>query len=91
MLRIIAYDIAASKRLRRVARICEDFGVRVEKSVFECDLDEGKFGVFWKKLLNAFDPSEDYLVAYPVCRQCGQRVLSAGVTHRPDHSDVLVF
>jgi hypothetical protein len=34
MLRIIVYDIACPKRLRRVAQTCLDFGVRVQKSVF---------------------------------------------------------
>ena len=43
MLHLIAYDIASDKRLRRVARICEDYGIRVEKSVFECDLSDGDF------------------------------------------------
>jgi CRISPR-associated protein Cas2 len=35
---LILYDIADAKRLRRVARVCEDFGVRLQDSVFECDI-----------------------------------------------------
>ncbi len=46
MLRIVAYDIVSASRLRRVARVCTDYGVRVEKSVFECRLSNEQFDVF---------------------------------------------
>jgi CRISPR-associated protein Cas2 len=36
---IVSYDIADSKRLRRVARVIEGFGSRIQYSVFECPLD----------------------------------------------------
>jgi hypothetical protein len=38
MLHLVAYDISDPKRLSRVARVCKDYGIRVEYSVFECDL-----------------------------------------------------
>ena len=42
---LITYDVstvdkAGEKRLRRVARACEDYGTRVQKSVFECTVGE---------------------------------------------------
>ncbi|MEM1296638.1 MAG: CRISPR-associated endonuclease Cas2 [Verrucomicrobiota bacterium] len=37
---IVSYDIADPKRLRRVAKICEGFGSRLQYSVFECPLDD---------------------------------------------------
>ena len=40
MLHLIAYDIGHPRRLRRVAKICANYGVRMEKSVFECDLTD---------------------------------------------------
>ena len=50
MLRIVAYDIADPRRLRRVALACLDFGIRIEKSVFECDLRNDQFDELWEKL-----------------------------------------
>ncbi len=40
---IVSYDIADPKRLRRVAKICEGFGSRLQYSVFECPLDDLRF------------------------------------------------
>ena len=83
MLRLIAYDIADPKRLRLVARACEDYGVRIEKSVFECDLDEGDYAELWNTLLSLIDETEDSLIAYRVCQSCLRDTDSAGVIERP--------
>ena len=47
MLTLLAYDIADPKRLSRVAKVCEDYGVRVQYSVFECHLENGEFEQVW--------------------------------------------
>src|SRR5881296_2180090 len=64
MLRVIAYDIACPLRLRRAAEICLDFGVRVQKSMFECWLDEDRFDQLWDRLNQVTKRSEDAVVAY---------------------------
>ena len=64
MLRVIAYDIADSRRLHRVATLCEDHAVRVQRSLYECWLDEPEFAAFWQKLAAEIDQGEDRLVAY---------------------------
>ena len=51
MLRLIVYDIADARRLHKVAEVCKDYGIRIEYSVFECDLDERVFQTFWECLL----------------------------------------
>ena len=81
---LIAYDVCKPKRLRHVASICESYGVRVQKSVFECDLESGQFEMMWNELTEALDPDEDFLAAYPICRSCASRVSSAGVMVRPE-------
>lgn len=64
MLRVIAYDVASARRLRKVSRACEDFGVRVQKSVFECWLEPREFLQLWDELSKIINPDEDSLVAY---------------------------
>ena len=59
MLTVVAYDITDPKRLARVAKVCEDYGVRVQYSLFECRLDEDEFADFWLKLLEEIDDDED--------------------------------
>lgn len=78
MLTIVAYDIADPKRLARVAKVCEDFGVRVQYSVFECRLKEPEFDNFWLFLLCEIDDHEDRLVAYKVDARCARETRTAG-------------
>ena len=59
MLHLIAYDIGHPRRLRRVAKICANYGVRMEKSVFECDLTDEQMAQFWNRLCKVVDEDED--------------------------------
>ncbi len=83
MLHIVAYDVRDPSRLRRVAKICEDYGIRVEYSIFECDLDEDTFARMWSELTNEVDEEEDKLLAYRICGSCVQNIVSGGVVVRP--------
>jgi CRISPR-associated protein Cas2 len=83
MLHLVAYDIANAKRLRHVAKTCEDFGIRVEYSVFECDLPPERFERFWDELNGLINAEEDSLLAYRICADCAKQILSAGTMVRP--------
>lgn len=66
---LIAYDVstvdrAGQKRLRRVARACEDYGVRVQKSLFECRIGKTEWAVLRNRLLEEIDPEQDSLRIY---------------------------
>jgi len=78
MLTLVAYDIADPKRLARVAKVCEDYGVRVQYSVFECRLDEAEFTDFWLKLLGQLEEKEDRVVAYKIDARSAKETLTAG-------------
>jgi CRISPR-associated protein Cas2 len=69
MLVIVSYDVstetaAGRKRLRRVARVCESMGQRVQKSVFECRVDTAQFEELERRLLAEIKPDEDCLRLY---------------------------
>ena len=83
MLHLVAYDIRTPKRLRHVAKVCEDFGIRVEYSVFECDLSEDHFQTLWTSLQNIIDPDEDCILAYKICGSCVTKIESMGAIVRP--------
>ena len=78
MLTLIAYDITKPRRLARVAKVCLDYGVRVQYSVFECHLEEDQFTEFWNRLLDEIDEKEDRLVAYRLDAKSARRTLTAG-------------
>lgn len=78
MLILLGYDIANQKRLSKVAKTCEDFGVRVQYSFFECHLDDASFETFWLRLLDLIDEDEDRLVAYRIDARSAKSTLTAG-------------
>lgn len=83
MLYIVAYDICDPKRLRYVAKTCEDYGIRVEYSVFECDLSEELFSSLWKRLTELIDEEEDSILSYRICGSCVREIESMGAVSRP--------
>jgi CRISPR-associated protein Cas2 len=78
MLMIVAYDIMDPRRLQQVAKHCEDYGIRVQYSVFECRLKTDEFDRFWQDLCDLIDPQADRLVSYRICARCAQEVRMAG-------------
>lgn len=78
MLTLVGYDISDPKRLARIARVCEDFGVRVQYSLFECRLEEPDFQNFWLTLLGEIDEKADRIVAYKIDARCAKETLTAG-------------
>jgi len=68
---IVTYDVetvtsAGQRRLRRVARICEGYGQRVQKSVFEVDCNRGDYLMLRTALLETIDHDRDNLRIYTV-------------------------
>ena len=66
---LVSYDVstttvAGRRRLRHVAKVCSDYGVRVQNSVFECVVDPGQWTQLRHKLLHVFQDDEDSLRFY---------------------------
>ena len=55
---------AGQRRLRRVAKVCEGYGQRVQKSVFECVVNAGEFEQLKHKLKLEVDEKQDSLRVY---------------------------
>lgn len=95
MLVLITYDVAVaseggSKRLRRVARICEDHGQRVQYSVFECEVDPARWVKMRSRLLKAIDPEADSLRFYFLGREWRRRVEHVGARPSEDPDDLMI-
>lgn len=84
MLMVVAYDISDERRLRRVAQCCEDFGGRVQYSVFEIRLNAEQFEKFWERLNQEIDPAVDRIIAYRVCNECARKIRLSGQQERTD-------
>lgn len=79
MLTLVAYDVTDPKRLHKVAQHCENYGLRVQLSVFECRFEAQRFDAFWLGLVALLDPAADRAVAYQICMRCAREIRSAGV------------
>ena len=77
MLTVITYDIADDKRRTRLAKELENYGQRVQYSVFECDLDEARLDALLAKLYRLVD-SADSLRIYRLCQTCLAKSLALG-------------
>jgi len=70
MFLVVTYDVstvderAGARRLRRVAKACTSFGVRVQKSVFEMQLGQREWVELRARLLSEIDPAQDSLRVY---------------------------
>jgi len=66
---LVTYDVATSseggpRRLRRVAKLCLDYGQRVQNSVFECKIDQAQFVALRTKILDLVDCEQDSVRFY---------------------------
>ncbi len=96
MLVIVCYDVntetkAGRRRLRRVARVCEGVGQRVQKSVFECKVDLARMEELERALLAEIDPAQDNLRLYRLSDAKGCEVREHGCFRAVDFERPLVI
>jgi CRISPR-associated protein Cas2 len=96
MLVIVCYDVntedrAGRRRLRRVAKVCESTGQRVQKSVFECQVDLARMEELERRLLDEIDVNTDCLRLYRMANTRGCEVRQHGVFRSTDFEGPLVL
>ena len=95
MLVVVCYDVSTiepegQRRLRRVAKVCKDYGQRVQFSVFECEVDPAKWTFFKQKLIDEINPKEDSLKFYFLGSNWKRRIEQIGVKKSYDPNDPLI-
>lgn len=96
MLIVVTYDVEVNspggdKRLRKVANICEDFGIRVQNSVFECVVDNLQFEILKSKILKVIDEERDSVRYYNLGNSGRRKVTSVGSKKPIDVEDILII
>ena len=97
MLMLVSYDVntvnpAGRRRLRRIARACEDWGIRVQNSVFECYVDWTQWIALKSRLESICDPDLDSLRYYNMGNKYEGKVVHYGAKQTVDPSaDTLVI
>ncbi len=95
MLVLISYDVSikenGQKRLRRVAKACQNYGQRVQYSVFECVVDPAQWTVLKQKLMDEIDPELDSLRFYYLGSNWKRRVEHIGAKESIDLDEPLIL
>lgn len=92
---LVVYDVstetaAGQRRLRKVAKVCEGFGQRVQKSVFECVVNPAQLEQLKHRLAKEISVKEDSLRIYRLLEPREKYVQSLGVSLVLDQHDPLV-
>jgi len=95
MLILVTYDVstetsAGRRRLRRVAKVCQDYGQRVQKSVFECKVDKTTYELLEQRLLDEIDRQEDNLRLYRLSEPLEEHIKEFGLFRAVDFDGPLV-
>ncbi|MED4569344.1 CRISPR-associated endonuclease Cas2 [Brevibacillus agri] len=95
MLVLITYDVstvssAGQKRLRRVSKICQNYGQRVQNSVFECIVDSTQLTSLKLELLSIIDLDQDSLRIYQLGNHYKNKVEHLGVKESIDLEGPLI-
>ena len=88
---LVTYDIADPKRLRKVARACEDFGLRRQFSVFFCRLSLTDLVRLRSRLYDVIDLDKDQVLFVPLCKRCACLIAALGRPIEPhDAQDAVI-
>ena len=93
---VLSYDVyttdaAGAKRLRKVAKICEALGCRVQNSVFELLVDPAQLAQLRAKLEQTIDMEKDSVRLYRLGSNWRPRIESMGKQLRYEQDDVLML
>lgn len=83
---IVAYDIASPRRITKVAKVLADYGVRVQKSIFEVAVNDAVFAEMKARIEEVIVPEHDGVKYFPLCEKCAGTVeiIGQGVFTDPD-------
>jgi CRISPR-associated protein Cas2 len=82
----LSYDITHPKRLRRVAKLAEENGERVQKSLFLCALSAEQLSALHRGLTQVIT-AEDKIMMRPLCRHCRENSRYQGAGGSPERRE----
>lgn len=96
MLIVVGYDVSltdesGAKRLRRVAKICEHYGQRVQNSVFECLVDTLEFKQLQNELIKVINLELDSLRFYNLGKNYTNKVTHIGAKETTNMDEPMIF
>lgn len=95
MMILVSYDVSTKtadgvRRLRKISEICVDYGLRVQNSVFECNVDPADWERLKEQLLSVYDSEHDSLRFYFLGSNWKRRVEHHGKGKIEDIQDAMI-
>ncbi|GAB6267365.1 MAG: hypothetical protein STSR0002_01050 [Smithella sp.] len=90
MITLITYDITGPKRLNKLRGFLKEFGVRTQKSVFECDIDDIALKKIRAYCRDNLDISSDSVRIYKICNRCINKVTISGTGLKVTQLDYMI-
>ncbi len=96
MMILITYDVNTTtpegrKRLNKIAKLCCDYGQRVQNSVFECNVDHAKYVFIKNELLELFDSEKDSIRIYNLGNNYASKIEHFGAKETYDPEGILML
>lgn len=96
MMVIVSYDVntedkSGKRRLRHVAKICLDYGQRVQNSVFECKVNSEQLELMKEKLLDEIDEAQDSIYFFNLGKYYENKIKSYGCKEVIDLESPVIF
>lgn len=88
---IFAYDIRSNKRRRKVAKLLESYGERVNYSVFELFIRPKQIDQIVKKVNEIIQPKTDIVLVYKLCKKCINNRIEMGRLYDQHSNSTLVI
>jgi len=88
---VVAYDIPDDRRRLRLSRVLWGMLDRVQKSVFEGELEEHQVDRLEERIRRVVEAREDAIRIYPLCPACRRRIRRIGPSHLRADPDVWVI
>jgi len=96
MLIVVTYDVntedeAGKRRLRKVAKVCVSYGIRVQNSVFECNVDASQYKLLKRDVIEKIDKEKDSVRFYNLGNQYTSKIEHYGVKNVKDQESILLY
>jgi len=87
---VVSYDITDDRIRFRVAKLMKSYGTRVQKSVFECSLDDRRYLTMKQEIEKLIDWEEDGVRYYVLCGTCVKNVEISGLGVVTEDEEVVI-
>jgi CRISPR-associated protein Cas2 len=88
---MISYDVVENAKRLKLMKLLKDYGDRVQKSVFECNLSHGTYQQVKSRIEEIIDKRKDRVRYYHLCRGCVERIEISGWGEVTEEEDFVIL